>query len=495
MYKSTSVLTLLLFTFAPQAFVYGNGLFSVQNNRLYVPYINYLGQNYQAEFSLLNNTQLQLISARPRAGKPTYGKSIIISEHLNFILQPINSNGQLYRAEISHFQGNTFNIKNISVVNHNDKTRGNLIGSTLVNQVSQAQFDFLITLYNLQNASTVDIKAHNDVLVYAVDYQTIDPSGAPVQTSALVAFPANTDNSHPLLAYQHGIEVLKDAAPSHNPNDMPTIALAASGYVVVSADYLGLGGSHLLHPFAHAHSLASSVIDGLRSVRQLAAEQDIKLNGQVFLIGYSEGGYATMAAHREIQLNYSEEFNVTASAPMGGPYALSTTMIQQITNDKPPVSPFHLPYGLLAYNQVYGITEQLNDFFQPPNDQLIIELYDGLHSSTEINAVLTDQQVYAQTLIDSLEVQNSWLKTALVENDIYRWIPDSPLYLFHCINDDRVPFLNTQIAYDYFQATDAAQVQLFAIDEPLLNQGDNIHKNCAIPLMQKGLAIFDSMVQ
>ena len=46
---------------------------------------------------------------------------------------------------------------------------------------------------------------------------------------------------------------------------------------------------------------------------------------ELFLLGYSEGGYATMALHRELQQFHSDEFTVTASAPMAGPW--STTII------------------------------------------------------------------------------------------------------------------------------------------------------------------------
>ena len=45
-----------------------------------------------------------------------------------------------------------------------------------------------------------------------------------------------------------------------------------------------------------------------------------------------------------------------------------------------------------------------------------------------------------------------------------------------------------------FQSAGASQVELFAIDNPLLNLGD-VHTNCAIPLLLNGKAIFDGMVQ
>ena len=492
--KNISITGLAFFSLSLCSISYANSLFSTQNNHLYVPYISYQGQNYQAEFSLLNSNQLQLKTLTPRASQPTYGKSIDVDEDLNFTIQPIHLDGQLYSADISYLQGDTFNIEAISTVDQNNQQRGNLVNATLVNQVSQSQFDFFVSLYNLQASSTIDISASYDVQVYTIKYQTIDPSGMLIQASALIAFPDDMDSSFPLIAYQHGTEILKTVAPSLNPADLPTIGLAAKGYVVVSADYIGQGDSPLFHPFMHAHSLATSVIDALRAARLLSSEKGINLNGQLFLTGYSEGGYATMAAHREIQRNYSDEFSVTASAPIAGPYALLNSVTQQTTEDIPHSAAYYLPYALLAYNQVYGYREELSDFFQPPYDQTITELYDGKHSDLDINAVLPDkQQLYTTALETALdEDQNSWLKVALVENDIYRWKPNVPLYLLHCKNDHIVSFQNSQTAYDYFQSVGAKHVQLHIIDEPLLNQGE-VHKNCAIPLLLQATALFDNL--
>lgn len=459
-----------------------------------MPHIKYQGQSYQAEFALLNLTQLQLISAKPRTTEPVYGTSIIVDDNLDFTLQPINFDGQLYSAKISYQHGDRFSIDDILILKQDVKGRGDLIDSNLVNQISPSQFKFLLGLYNLRSISQVEIEAKYAVQVYSVKYQTIDPSGTLVVASALIAFPDDTEHSFPLIAYQHESMVLKENAPSQNTFDLPSVALAASGYVVVSADYLGLGDSPLLHPFIHAHSLATSVIDALRTARQLSAEYSIKLNGQLFLAGYSEGGYATMAVHRELQRNYSEEFKVTASAPMAGPYALSDTFQQAILVDQAVTSPYHVPYTLLAYNQIYTYMDQLSEFFLFPYDQTIFELYDGLHTAEEINDVLPDkQQLYTQAFYDALEgKQFRLLKVILYENDVYRWQPDSPMYLYHCLKDNKVAYQNSQIAYDYFQSVGANQVQLLTLDDPLLHFED-IHTNCAIPLLLQGKARFDAM--
>lgn len=497
MIPQKSILSSLVFLFAlPFSNAQGDGLFSAQDNTLFVPFLNYQGQNYLAEFSMLSANQLQLTAATPRTDVPVHGSSTAVDENLNFTMQRISFNGQLYNAEVRYQQGDRFSIDNISAVDEHIPGRGHINESTLVNTLSQAQFDFMVSLYNLQNDTQVDISAVNDIQVYSVNYQTLDPSGALTHASALIALPTDNQQNYPLIAYQHGTEVLRANAPSQNAFDLPTLALAASGYVVVSADFLGLGDSLLLHPYVHAHSLAISIIDALRSARHLTAEKNIQLNNQLFLAGYSEGGYATMAAHRELQAHYSDEFTVTASAPMAGPYDLSGAMQTPILEDLPLANPYYFPYTLLAYHQVYGLTDNLSDFFQAPYDQSMPGLYDGEHSSSTINAALPEpRQLYTQSLYDTLTAnQNTWLQIALTENDSYRWMPENPMYLFHCVHDNQVPYQNTQVAYDYFQSIGASQVQLFAIDDASLNQGD-VHTNCAIPLLLSGKALFDGMIE
>ena len=66
-------------------------------------------------------------------------------------------------------------------------------------------------------------------------------------------------------------------------------------------DYLGLGSSPSYQGYGHARSEATCVVDALRAGRSLCASNNVTLNGQLFLTGYSEGGQVTMAAHRELE--------------------------------------------------------------------------------------------------------------------------------------------------------------------------------------------------
>ena len=107
----------------------------------------------------------------------------------------------------------------------------------------------------------------------------------------------------PLLSYQHGTIFTDDKAPSNDSDSIEGIGvLAGSGYIVSSPDYLGYAEStSILHPYVHADSLASASIDMLRASKAFLASQNVEINNQLFLAGYSEGGYATIALQRELQ--------------------------------------------------------------------------------------------------------------------------------------------------------------------------------------------------
>ena len=66
---------------------------------------------------------------------------------------------------------------------------------------------------------------------------------------------------------------------------------AAQGYAVVATDYLGFAkSSYSYHPYLHADSEASSVIDSIRAARQAMPMVGGSLSGKVMLTGYSQGG-------------------------------------------------------------------------------------------------------------------------------------------------------------------------------------------------------------
>ena len=115
----------------------------------------------------------------------------------------------------------------------------------------------------------------------------------------------------PIVLYAHGTQTDKTANIADITNTSNTegaliaAMFAAQGYIVVAPNYAGYDISTLgYHPFVNAAQQSGEMIDILTAARTAlpktfaASTTD---NGQLFVTGYSEGGYVAMATQRALQ--------------------------------------------------------------------------------------------------------------------------------------------------------------------------------------------------
>lgn len=464
-----------------------DSLYSEPTQKLHSSYLEFMNGVYDVSFiysPITNRLEIYSYSQRTHNIYPTFGERIQVSDAMDFQLSRIALSGQLYQADIS-FQptSNDFKVVNFQLSDQWNEQRGQIISTELVSTI------------NKDTISSDEIIATYDVNVYKVIYQTIDPAGDLTTASALIAIPLTENSSLPMIAIQHGGIIKRSNAPSSNDIDSFSLGVAANGYYVVIADYLGLGESQCLHPLLHAQSLASSVIDALRAGRSLAQIQNVLLNGQLFLMGYSEGGYATLAVQRELQNNYANEFTITGSAPIASSYDLIWTLEHILQESTPFPIPSLLPYLVLSFNQVYGLYDDLDSIFLPPFDTIIEHYFNGEYTFPEINNILPSdfRLLFTEDFYSMLKNKDSPLHASLAENNIYHWKPQAPTRLYHCINDEIAPFQNSQMAYDYFLSVGARDVGLIELQHNLYDQ-TGTHAKCALPLMLMAKAWFDTLL-
>lgn len=213
-------------------------------------------------------------------------------------------------------------------------------------------------------------KAKCDVKVVALNYVTPGVKGDSSNASGVLLMPSGADCSGPapLVAYAKGTDVQKPRTLA-NPADGETGLLAAmyagQGYAVVATDYLGFAKSnHSFHPYLHADSEATSVIDSIRAARNALPTVGGSLSGKVMLTGYSQGGHASMAAQRAIEKSLSNEINVVAGAHLAGPYNLSGSMKLP---DAIAGYQFFVPYLVNSWQKIYGnLYSNVNAAFKAP---------------------------------------------------------------------------------------------------------------------------------
>lgn len=369
----------------------------------------------------------------------------------------------------------------------------------LVAFCAKAQDAELLTSYsnndiqNILNALSVPdgvVNAQYEVDFYKINYRTIHPNGDSVDVTGAICVPKNVDCPLPLASYQHGTVASKTNVPSYeNGESQIGVLYASGGYVVAMPDYIGLGDSPGIHLYVHAESQADAAIDLLRTAQNLDDELGFSWNEQLFVFGYSQGGHATAALHQKIEAELSDEFTVTASAPMSGPYDISGVQAEVLTNDEAYPTPGYLPYVVLSYNEVYGtLYDELTDVFKPEYAEIIPDLFDGTNSMGFINNQFPDipNEMLLPEVFEAFENDPEHpIRVALEDNDVYDWAPQAPTRLYYCNQDDQVGFMNSVVAEEAMNNNGAPDVQ--AVDG-----GPFDHGGCAPLALISGYLFFEN---
>lgn len=362
--------------------------------------------------------------------------------------------------------------------------RGDLISITSSTSVSVAAVNFYIS--TLANTYGVDIGAlganRYEISLHRIVYKTVTPDGRLIDASGVVAYPVKSAGaSSPMLSYLHGTIFVDSKAPSvaSSANPDPVMAaLAGSGFIVVLPDYIGYAEStNETHTYIHAQGLAASIVDMLRAARRLLINSRVNTNGQLFLTGYSEGGYATLAAQKEMEQNLPVEFPITASIPAAGSYDVSATvrhLVGLTTNSFPE----YVGFFFKASDHWYG-WNRLSTIFQPPYDTVVANYYDGNQNDTAIhNALNTDSAALFNTTFRSNFVGSGELalKADLSRNDIHNWRPVTPTRLFHGQDDNVVPYFNATNALAAMTTAGSTSVTVTNCTKPV--PGSRGHAEC-----------------
>ncbi|HEY5692598.1 MAG TPA: hypothetical protein VIS49_14170, partial [Cyclobacteriaceae bacterium] len=276
-----------------------------------------------------------------------------------------------------------------------------------------------------------------DVELYKITYKT-EYKGDIITASGMVILPKTSDEVS-MVSFQHGTITSNSEAPTSQALSSTSLLLfagmASPGFIGVVPDFIGFGSSAaIMHPYYVESLTASSIIDHLKAARELAIEKGINFGGDLFLAGYSQGGYATMATHKSIELDGLENFNLVASFPASGGYdvkAMQEYFFGLDTYD----NPYYMAYVAQAYKTTFDWTQPLNEFFQEPYATRIPDFFDGSKTSSQINGQLTNivGDLIVADLRDNIDSNPdyAYLKNAFIENGLVDWTPTVKMFMYH----------------------------------------------------------------
>ena len=211
-----------------------------------------------------------------------------------------------------------------------------------VGRLAQADVQSYLDLGNFGITTT------NGIEYYRVRYTMENLAGATDTVSGLLVTPDSPPRgtTYPTLVSMHGTTDTRFDVPGRaDPFGAPDLAYVygALGYVTVAPDFLNMGSDSTgFHPYVHARTEA---LAGLRMIEALRSDEAYagRVNEQLFLAGYSQGGHASMALHEYLIEEPQEGLEVTAAAHMSGPYAT----LEVITDSVILGERRYLPFGFI----------------------------------------------------------------------------------------------------------------------------------------------------
>lgn len=341
--------------------------------------------------------------------------------------------------------------------------QGDLLGASLLTTLSTQEFAAAL---DKAGTRAPRLTPRYAVQAWRLDYRTIDGAGRLVEASALVGVPLKGDGrASPVLSYQHGTLARDARAPSNQAvAGEAALLMASAGYIVLAPDYVGYGRSKgTLHPYLLAAPSAAAVLDLLSAAKRWRRQQGIADNGQLFLAGYSQGGYVTMAAHRALQ-------------ERGGPAA---PLHAELVASVPGAGPYHVGATLDAWLQQLGrrhvlLAGLLNpELLKRLGGTLRRELRDRL-----LREALGEQAdvAFLPHFLDNYLAGDR----AAVERDsnVHDWRPERPMRLYHGREDRTVPYASSTQALQAMRARGVPDTQVELTDCPLEPAG---HRSCVRP--------------
>lgn len=295
-----------------------------------------------------------------------------------------------------------------------------------------------------------------DVEIYKVTYTT-PYKGDNITASGLVILPKTTSPVG-ILSFQHGTIAAHSQAPTAlalNSSELILYAaLASPGFITVIPDFIGFGASaELMHPYYVEDLTASSILDNIRAGKQLASQKGVRFNQKLFLAGYSQGGYATMATHKAIEEDGFPGYNLVASFPAAGGYDIKGVQeyfFSLETYDEP----FFIPYVAYAYQTAFDWTQPLSNFFNEPYASLVPDLFDGTKSGGAINQQLTTSilGLINNDLLENIDTdpKYNYIVDAFNENSLVDFTPRVPVFMYHGSADITVPYQNSVSSYEQY---------------------------------------------
>ena len=408
-----------------------------------------------------------------------------------------------------------------------DNTGENTVGNNFVDAevIDDINDSVMLSVLEYAGIDTTNAFGYKSAFGYKavkITYNTKGQNDEDIVASGLLVIPTISDKykdslasigksfSVSMICDNHGTILTNAEAPSNVEvkDGMPNYPLAISmtgyaGFAGIYPDYIGYGESNdKNHPYLLKKASARASLDMIKASQRYMTDNNIVFNSQLFISGYSQGGYTAMALAEEIETKHSDEFNLLGVAPMAGPYLIDTFGDATIKSNTTMGVPAYLAFLVDAYTNAYD-TLTLDEMVVESKIPAFNGLFDGSNSLMEVQIKLgmgigtnPINDMLKDNFISNYEsTPTHKLREIFKENNVGNWAATSKIKLIHCSNDDVVPVEMTLGVKQTLDAYGATNVEQLLIDDVTADYtvGETVHSNCASPAYTQAIGWFNAI--
>jgi len=388
-----------------------------------------------------------------------------------------------------------------NITNDKNTTNGEplLVKSSPIDDINASTM--LVYINNVLDPNATNAYGYKAV---KITYKTVgQDDNSSVVASGLLTIPTGM-RTPSMICDNHGTIFRDSEAPTNVEvsSGTPDLKLAIvmtsyAGFVGIYPDYIGFGDSNgTVHPYILKKAAARSSVDMIKASMEYMTKNNISFDKKLYISGYSEGGYNAMATAKSIEGGSLSDVTLMGVAPMAGPYNVKDLADIELNTTHTMANPAFL--ADLAYSYAYYYDDvNLSEITIPTFDKFQ-RAFDGKNGSVQIHTILgladidngdfglmrhTAAELFKSEFItDYQNNANNLMVQKFEENNLDDWTPKSKMHFIQCLEDDIIPFSESNNTYHKFESA-GADVSLIGIPTDRLRQQRDathpfVHSNC-----------------
>jgi hypothetical protein len=289
--------------------------------------------------------------------------------------------------------------------------------------------------------------------LYRVKYSSKIPEKKKTTIAyGVIAIPDIDNKNLPILSYQHGTVVGQYDVPSFIDNSFETrlvlAQFAGMGYIVIAADYFGLGLSKELDSYIVLDSQSQACLDLYYASLEILQEKQINKT-DFYVSGWSQGGIVTLAFLEKLNNN-----NILVKA--AGTAACQNdgfSLVNQILFFPREIDALWLPVAFIltvfSFQEYYSKCCLAKNLFLPTKYDLVKKIYLKDPTLKPEDYPTNVKDIIRPEYLDLTYFRNSRYGKIINTVAPYRWVINTPLNMHYGEIDESVTALTCQLCANF----------------------------------------------